>query len=542
MPNNNSIFNAVMSGAGGASQDRWLTVQSSGQYDTFTGLVVAIATAVDAQIPPTSIDIGKRNLMQSIAQGVFAGRYPVQGQDYTDVAEAITALYTSMGAQLLPEAPFNSNDTQTEWYVNQATGSNAGTGRIDSPLKDTEELARRIFPNNTRLMMKVDTTIHIASGTYGYAFFGAGNANAGDGAGGTAASRVLRIIAAQDVVIMPPLVLAVNPSPPTRGQIGIPSGTFTYRKRIRFNSGPSAGAVGYSTGLNGNPQNTFLSGLVIPQFAGFHVFSGATIGDVVQEETPTVLIRRAEFNAGPYARIVIENAKIIRATVNGVCSESPSGDSGGNVLFSACDAAGGFSIWQCNSGGACLFACRITNATVFQGFGWLFWGCVNQGLMGIANGSIASYGFMIDGGILITNVEANFEFKSNQGASRFTAEQSYNGSGTIEVQNGGNTFGIGACINVMAGGEFVNAGRGSGSWLGQSEIWGSSTPYAIGFFCAPGGHMYQDPVNATGDEFLACWNIPSTINMRIGKTDYSYSKNARPDPDNNCGLIAARYI
>jgi hypothetical protein len=428
---------------------------------------------------------------------------------------------------------------QTEWYIDQVTGSNSGTGRADSPLKDAEELARRIFPNNTRLMMREDTTIYIAAGTYGYAFFGAGNADAGMATnGGAAKSRVLRIVAAKNVVIMPPLVLATNPTAPvTRGEISVPSGTFTYRKRIRFTSGPSAGAVGYSTGLNANPQNTFLSGLVIPQFASFHVFSGATIGDVVQEETPTVLLRRAEFDCGPYARIVIENAQIIRATVNGVCSESPSGDAGGNVLFSACDASGGLSVWQCNSGGACLFACRITNATVFQGFGWLFWGCVNQGLMGVSNGSISSYGFTIDGGALITNVMFNFEFKSTAGASRFTAEQSYNGAGTIEVQNGGNVFGIGACINVLTGGEFVNAGRVPTA----AEIWGTSSPYAIGFYCAPGGYLYQDRVNATGDEFLANWKIPSTINLRIAKTDYAYSKNARPDPNNNCGLLAASY-
>ena len=134
-------------------------------------------------------------------------------------------------------------------------------------------------------------------------------------------------------------------------------------------------------------------------------------------------------------------------------------------------------------------------------------------------------------------MNANFEFKSDQGASRFTAQQSYNGSGTIEVENGGNSYGVGACISVLSGGEFCNAGR----YAASSEIWGLSNPYALGFFVSPGGYIYQTDVNATGDKFLDNFKIPSTINLRIGKTDYAYSKNARPDPDNNCGMIAANY-
>ncbi len=103
MANNNAIFNAVLSGAGGASQERWLTEQTSIAYDTFTDLILAVATAVDLQIAATTIDVGERNLMQAIVQGVFSGRYPLQGDDYSDIAEAIVGLYTSMAAELLPE-------------------------------------------------------------------------------------------------------------------------------------------------------------------------------------------------------------------------------------------------------------------------------------------------------------------------------------------------------------------------------------------------------------------------------------------------------
>lgn len=425
---------------------------------------------------------------------------------------------------------------QDKWYVDIANGDNRASGREGEPLKDLEELGRRLFPNDTRLLISAAiplVTVYIAAGVYLHGFFAAGATS-----DSYPTYRELRIVCAKSDSA--PMILsgAVNPiAPTTRGEITTLAGGFTYKRRIRVIAGTSVGAVGYCTGLHVNALNAYLSGLVIPTNEAFHVFSGLNIGDTVQEETPLVFIRRAEFNAGPEARITIENAQLVRVTVNGDCSATPSGDAGGNVTFSACTAAGSASIWQCNSGGVNMFGCNISGGTVFQGFGWLFWGCVNQGLMGVSNGSISSYGFTIDSGVLITNVMANFEFKTTQGASRFTAQQSYNGTGTIEVQNGGNAYGVGACINVLTGGEFVNAGRGAT----QAEIWGTSNPYTIGFYCAPGGRLYQDRVNATGDEFLANWKIPSTTNLKIAKTSYAYSKNARPDNDNNCGLLAASY-
>lgn len=133
MANNNAIFNAVLSGAGGASQERWITAQGAGNYESFTDLIVAIATAVDIQIAPTTIDVGERNLMQAIAQGIFAGRYPVEGHDYSDIAESILALYTSMSAELYPEGggspgslvSINPSDT-TSNYLASKLGVGAG--------------------------------------------------------------------------------------------------------------------------------------------------------------------------------------------------------------------------------------------------------------------------------------------------------------------------------------------------------------------------------------------------------------------------------
>jgi len=424
---------------------------------------------------------------------------------------------------------------QASWFIDQANGNDSNTGKLGSPLQSTEELARRLFPGGSRLMLQDDVTIYIASGTYLNSFFAAGcDTENVTSAGG----RTMRIVCAQTYGNPILISSATLPSAPTvRGEIKTLTGSFTPKKKLRFISGPYSGSVCYSTGLASGSSDTYISGMVIPQTSSFHNFAGPTAGAIVQEETPQVLFRRMEVDAGPYAKIVIENAQIIRVDVNGCCHGTPSGDAGGNVTFSACDAAGQFSIWQCNSGGANLFGCRLTLATVFQGFGWLNWGSVVQGLMGISNGHMSSYGMTIDGGQLLTNVMANFEYKSVAGSSRFTAEQSYNGTGTIEVQNGGNAFGVGAAINVLSGGEFVNAGRQPTA----AEIWGLTGSYAIGFNVTPGGHMYQLNVNSTGDELLNNFKIPSVINLKIGSSSYSYSKTERPDPNHNCGFLAGSY-
>jgi hypothetical protein len=103
MANNDSIFNAVLSGAAGAFQERWISSDDSASYSSFTTSVVLIAEAVDSEIPSGSIDLGERCLMQAIAQGVFAGRFP-SGDNFSDIATSIVALYDSLSAELLPEA------------------------------------------------------------------------------------------------------------------------------------------------------------------------------------------------------------------------------------------------------------------------------------------------------------------------------------------------------------------------------------------------------------------------------------------------------
>lgn len=536
-PINNQAYIAAFAGAiAGMAVSGWITNAALLNYAPSCEVAGAFAQAFDtvwANGAPLN-DLENATIT-AVASQEFNGRGPtadlINPSNWTPAAAGCVALVLQSDVFINGQGISTNPATQLAWYVGGPGASDSNSGHLGSPLATTEEWTRRTCPNGTRLMLtQPEVVLYIAAGIYLNNYFGVGCA---DENVVQQNPRTLRIVCEKTLSAPITLTGAVNPQAPTiRGQLTSVS-TFTSRKRLRLTSGASSGAVAYSTST-ANGTSTFVSGFVIPERSAFHVFSGANVGDTCVEETPTVLLRRAEFNVGPYGHIIIENAQIIRATVNGVCSETPSGDAGGNVTFSACDAAGTFSIWQCNSGGANLFACRVTGATVFQGFGWLNWGSICTGLMSVANGSISSYGLTIDGGQLWVNNEANFEYKGNQGASRFTAEQSYNGTGTIEIINGGNASGVGAAINVLTGGQFFNAGRGPT----QAEIWGLSTPYALGYNVQPGSYVYQTGALADPTQFNNLGLFACTVNMNIAGTAFAFSTTPRPDPNHNCGVIA----
>jgi len=101
--NNPSIYNAVIAGATGGAQERWLSVGAvAGDFATFLTVIQAIATEVDSLIATAAITDAQAGLMQSIAQGVFANRFPVDtlAADYVDIATSIKALWTEMGTGL----------------------------------------------------------------------------------------------------------------------------------------------------------------------------------------------------------------------------------------------------------------------------------------------------------------------------------------------------------------------------------------------------------------------------------------------------------
>lgn len=131
MANNEPIYNAVICGAGGSTQERWITSTDSGDYDP--SIIELIAAAVDADIPTDTIGASQQALMQSICQGVFAGRFPT-ADNYTAIAAAIVAAYTALAASLFPDVtPGGTFDPifQQRW-VDTTSGAD-GNGSIGTP-------------------------------------------------------------------------------------------------------------------------------------------------------------------------------------------------------------------------------------------------------------------------------------------------------------------------------------------------------------------------------------------------------------------------
>lgn len=132
MANNNAIFNAVLAGATGGSQERWITNTSPDSYTAFKTAVLEIAAEVDYLIPPDSINSAEAQLMQSIAQGVFANRYP-QASEYSSVAQAIVTLYEALQSSVLPVAG-GISPLSNVFYIDGGAASE-GDGSIGSPYK-----------------------------------------------------------------------------------------------------------------------------------------------------------------------------------------------------------------------------------------------------------------------------------------------------------------------------------------------------------------------------------------------------------------------
>jgi len=118
MANNDAIVNAVLVGATGGNQERWITAKNPAAYAAFNAAVVSIANKVDSLIPAGTITLSQQLLMQSICQGVFSGRYP-QASQYQDIAEAVVALYQQVLSSLLPDAV--DVEVTTDDVINEST-------------------------------------------------------------------------------------------------------------------------------------------------------------------------------------------------------------------------------------------------------------------------------------------------------------------------------------------------------------------------------------------------------------------------------------
>lgn len=102
--NNPALFDALMAGGCGGTLERWITSASSSSYDSLVDAVEAFATAVDAAIPTIGggPSISQINLLQSIAQGIVAGRNlaSIDSDTFADIAASIAAVFDECETRL----------------------------------------------------------------------------------------------------------------------------------------------------------------------------------------------------------------------------------------------------------------------------------------------------------------------------------------------------------------------------------------------------------------------------------------------------------
>lgn len=427
---------------------------------------------------------------------------------------------------------------QTDWYVS-LTGSANADGKTLGTAITQEELQRRLFPNCSSLMMRNDVTIHVAAGPggsdaiYPLQFFSAASAVPDSG-------TIFNLIIDYEISSSAPMTLTgvVQPSGSThtRGRLTVGAGSgFVNQERIRLTSGVSVGAMAYSTGLvSANPLDTFCDLFGPGNWNQFHIPLPAAIGDTVVADTLHIRVGRVEFVTHPDVRILVKNARIVRAVINGACTETGSADNGGNVFFSGCNAVSIQGYWQCNAGGATVGACRweATTKTTLQGDGWLQLVSCVQGWQGII-GSQSSYGMCIDGGALFVGAEFTTTYAERSGIGSLTMNRGYVGGGSLEVENGpgpGAGASLAGAVTVFPGSQIIVGD------LVDCEQWGASTPYAIGYVIYPGGNLYQfQPTTGT---IAANFAIPSVVNIDAGGELFAYSDNEVFVPNQNCGLHA----
>lgn len=136
MANNPKLYNAVISGATGGTQQRWITDPTSSDYEGFVEAVVVLATAVDEAIETIEegVSDSQAQLMQSIVQGVYAGRYiqSVNDGNYAPIIGPIVALWTEVQGSLEGDIPGDNGggmittvfvDPQTPFPPNLQDGS-----------------------------------------------------------------------------------------------------------------------------------------------------------------------------------------------------------------------------------------------------------------------------------------------------------------------------------------------------------------------------------------------------------------------------------
>lgn len=104
MANNNAIYNGVLSGVTGGSQQRWNKTVNPASYNDFLVNALLLADGVDAAIP-TDVAIGpaQGRLISDIVSGLYTTRF-LSGPPSAEAIAVIVAQYTKIAEGLLPEA------------------------------------------------------------------------------------------------------------------------------------------------------------------------------------------------------------------------------------------------------------------------------------------------------------------------------------------------------------------------------------------------------------------------------------------------------
>lgn len=103
MANNPALFNAIINGITGGNQQRWANQTGEINYSIFQAVAITVATAVDAAIPPASINGSQADLMQAICQGIFSHRDATNiRHDLPAIAARISEIYAQFSGSLQP--------------------------------------------------------------------------------------------------------------------------------------------------------------------------------------------------------------------------------------------------------------------------------------------------------------------------------------------------------------------------------------------------------------------------------------------------------
>jgi hypothetical protein len=466
--------------------------------------------------------------------------------------------YYELGPDLMTWVFKDSNPalaSQVAWYVDP-TGSDDNDGKtLGTALATLTELAGRLWPRGRKQNLTNDVTVFVNTASPSTFNFPQLVMNVGtdEPLVGGIGFHVFNVVAGK--VSSSPITLsadAVIPIASTnqRGQLATASGTFVADEMIEITSGPGIGGVGYSNGLNGDAQHTFVTALTVPTIAGTVLNGGhgqdikPLAGDTCVVTTLVTQITRLEITCTGFARVFVQYAKITRLSVNGESASSPYAGIGGPVLVSCCQQISAGGRWENNCGGAFLLQCRTPRAhfTSLYGTGWCLIGHALQGIMSL-NGQALSYGLNIDGGQLKVGMGDDNNHPSESVPSKWIVFTCYTNlftggsSGGIEFTNGslisGSTIYNSGAIIVCENSELQNSDN-------NTYLWGATTSlYDFGIIVMANARAVQGNVSLGVIETV--WKIPSAVNMIVDNLFFAFSDNTVALKNSNCGLIGSNY-